>query len=59
VDDVLDHQLLPALRSAATLIEKTRDADVSDLTDDEFSQVDELLTTIIGHAIRIRSRLNK
>ncbi|MFI6079201.1 hypothetical protein ACIA5C_47645 [Actinoplanes sp. NPDC051343] len=44
---MLDHQLLRALKSAATLIEKTRDADVSDLTDDEFGQVDDLLTTII------------
>jgi hypothetical protein len=59
VDWVLSHGLLRSLKSAATLIDKTKDVDVSDFTDDEFTQVDELLTQIIGDAIRIRSRLNK
>jgi len=59
VDWVLSHDLLRSLKAAATLIDKTKDVDVSDLTDDEFTQVDELLTQIIGDAIRIRSRLNK
>jgi hypothetical protein len=59
VEKVLRHDLLRGLKAAATLIEKTKDVDVSDLTDDEFAQVDDLLTQIIGDAIRIRSRLNK
>jgi hypothetical protein len=56
---VLSHDLLRGLRAAATLIEKTRDVDVSDLTDDEHIAVDAVLTRIIQDAIRIRSRLNK
>ena len=59
VDQVLRHDLLRGLRAAATLIEKTRDVDVSDLTDDEHTEVDAVLTRIIQDAIRIRSRLNK
>jgi hypothetical protein len=55
---VLSHDLLRGLKAAATLIEKTKDVDVSNLSDQEFAQVDELLTGIIGDAIRIRSRLN-
>jgi hypothetical protein len=56
---VLSHELLRSLRAAATLIGKTRDVEVSDLTDDEQVKVDNLLTQIIGDAIRIRTRLNK
>ncbi|MFI5893784.1 hypothetical protein ACIA5D_27155 [Actinoplanes sp. NPDC051513] len=56
---MLSHDLLRGLRAAATLIEKTKDVDVSSLSDDEFAQVDEVLSQIIGNAIRIRSRLNK
>jgi len=59
VDQTLSHDLLRGLKAAATLMEKTKDVDVSDLTDREFTQVDEVLTQIIGDAIRIRSRLNK
>jgi hypothetical protein len=57
VDRVLRHDLLRSLRAAATLIEKTREVDVSGLTDDEYSEVDAVLTQIIQNAIRIRSRL--
>jgi hypothetical protein len=57
VDRVLRHDLLRSLRAAATLIEKTRDVDVSGLTDDEYFEVDAVLTQIIQNAIRIRSRL--
>ena len=56
---VLSHDLLRGLRAAAKLIEKTKDVDVSNLTDDEFGEVDKVLTEIIGNAIRIRSRLSK
>ena len=56
---MLRHDLLRGLRAAATLIEKTRDVEVSDLTDDEYTEVDAVLTRIIQDAIRIRSRLNK
>jgi hypothetical protein len=56
---VLSHHLLRGLRAAATLIEKTKDVDVSDVTDDEHIEVDAVLTRIIQDAIRIRSRLNK
>jgi hypothetical protein len=59
VGRVLSHDLLRGLKAAATLIEKTKDVDASELTDDEFTKVDELLTQIIGDAIRIRSHLNK
>jgi hypothetical protein len=59
VDEVLTHDLLRGLRAAATLIDKTKDVDVSNLTEDEFAQVDDVLTQIIGNAIHIRSRLNK
>jgi hypothetical protein len=58
VDQVLSHDLLRGLKAAATLINKTKDVDVSNLSDDEWAQADELLTEIIGDAIRIRSRLN-
>ena len=57
VDHVLRHELLRGLRAAAKLIEKTREVDASDLTDDEHAEVDEVLTRIIQDAIRIRSRL--
>ena len=55
----LPHDLLRSLRAAAKLVEKARDFDVSDLTDDEHTEVDAVLSQIIGDAIRIRSRLNK
>jgi hypothetical protein len=45
---VLSHDLLRGLRAAATLIDKTKDVDVSNLTDDEFAEVDNVLTEIIG-----------
>jgi len=56
---VLSHELVRGVRAAAKLIEKMRDVDVSDLTDDEHIAVDAVLTTIIQDAIRIRSRLDK
>jgi hypothetical protein len=56
---VLSHDLLRGLKSAATLIAKTKDVDVTNLTDDEHAEVDEVLTQIIGDAIRIRSRLGR
>ncbi|MFF5293035.1 hypothetical protein [Paractinoplanes globisporus] len=56
---MLSHDLLRGLKPAATLIEKTKDVDVANLTDEEFAQVDDTLTQIIGDDIRIRSRLNK
>lgn len=56
---MLDHQMLRNLRSAASLLASARDTDVSDLTDEEHAKVDEVLSQIIGDAIRIRSRLNK
>ncbi|HEX5204763.1 hypothetical protein ACFQS1_06265 [Paractinoplanes rhizophilus] len=56
---MLDHQMLRNLRSAAGLIARARKVDVSDLTDDEHAEVDEVLTQLIGDAMRIRARLNK
>lgn len=56
---MLSHELVRGLRAAAKLIEKMRDVDVSDLTDDEHIAIDAVLTTIIQDAIRIRSRLNR
>jgi hypothetical protein len=59
VGDVLDHALLRNLRAAAKLIAGAKEADVSDLREDEHTTVDDVLTQIIQDAIRIRSRLNK
>jgi hypothetical protein len=59
VTGVLDHQLLRNLRAAATFLANAKDVDVSTLTDDEHTTVDDLLSQIIGDAIRIRSRLGK
>jgi hypothetical protein len=56
---VLDHAMLRNLRGSARLIAGAKEADVSDLADDEHATIDEVLTQIIQDAIRIRSRLNK
>jgi hypothetical protein len=56
---MLDHAMLRNLRSAATLIARARESDVSDLADDEHTTVDDVLTQIIQDAIRVRSHLNK
>jgi hypothetical protein len=51
--------MLRNLRSAAKLIARATETDVSDLADHEHTTVDDVLTQIIHDAIRIRSRLNK
>ena len=48
---MLDHQVLRNLRSAASLVASAREADVSDLTDEEHTKVDEILSQLIGDAI--------